>query len=133
MYIIFKKNNIVTVTKSRERTCVFSSKGINYIFWLTILYCYKAVQIISLFAFTLLTRNVKNKRFTTVLLRKASYLIFLLYILLLPIFTILWNINAKINEDVIVMCVLISATMSVCLLLVLLPPAIPVLKKIFLR
>ena len=127
------KENNITVTQSRERTCVFSSKGISYVFWLTILYCYKVVQILSLFAFTLLTRNVNNKRFTTVLLRKASYLTFVLYVLLLPIFTVLWKINAKINEDVIVMCVLISATMSVCLLLVLLPPAIPVLKKIFLR
>ena len=127
------KENNITVTQSRERTCVFSSKGISYVFWLTILYCYKAVQILSLFAFTLLTRNVNNKRFTTVLHRKASYLTFVLYVLLLPIFTVLWKINAKINEDVIVMCVLISATMSVCLLLVLLPPAIPVLKKMFLR
>jgi gamma-aminobutyric acid type B receptor len=118
------------IIQSRERTCVFTSNGTSYVFWLSILYCYKALQILSLFTLTLLTGEINNKRFTTVLLRKASYLIFALYVSLIPTFTVLWYINAEIHADVIVMCVLISSTMSVCVLLVLLPPAIPILKKI---
>ena len=118
------------IIQSRERTCVFTSNGNSYVFWLSILYCYKALQIFSLFTLTLLTRNINNKRFTTVLLRKASYLTFVLYVSLIPTFTVLWYINAEIHTDVIVMCVLITSIMSVCLLLVLLPPVIPILKKI---
>ena len=126
------RQQLLTENKvTRERTCVFTNNGISYIFWLTFLYCYKALQILSLLMLSLLTRNITNKRFTASLLRKASYLSFALYVSLLPTFTVLWYIDAEIHIDVVVMCLLISSTMSVCLVFVLLPPTMPILRNFF--
>ena len=122
------EDNLVTHTV--ERSCVFMTNGISYLslFWIIILYSYKVLQILSLFTLSLLTRNVTNRKFTTFLLRRTSYLMFVLYVSLLPTFTVLWYKNAEIHTDFVIMCLLISSTVSVCLVFVLLPPAIPILK-----
>ena len=113
-----------------ELWCVFTSNGLDYFFWIVILYGYKVLQVSSLFVLTLLTRKVPNRKFNTFFLRRASYLSFVSFVSLVPTFTVLWYLNAEIHADFVIMCVLISANISICLAFVLLPPALPLLKQL---
>ena len=118
-----------TVTYITQRSCVFIDKsGNRHLFWLLILNMYKGLQIVLLLTLTLLTRNITNKTFSTFLLRKGSYVSFILFILIVPLYIVLWYVNAEIHADFVLMCTLISAIMLICFTFVLLPPVLPVLK-----
>ena len=122
-------NTITAETYLTQRTCVFVDSRLSHLFWILIVLGYKALQVSVLLTFTVLTRNIKNLNFSTFLLRKASYLSFILFLSLLPPFIVLWYSEAEIHIDFILLCTFISGTIFTCFIFVLLPPALPVLKK----
>lgn len=133
-----KLTEILTSTHSNmvtyviQRSCIFVDKNderVQQLFWIVILYFYKGIQMVTLFVLTLLTRNIKNKKFTTFLLRKASYVTVLLFLSTLPASTVLWYINAEIHADFVCVSLLLSGSMFICFVFVLLPPASPILKQ----
>ena len=118
-------NNII-----RRRTCIFiDDNGAMHIFWIVISYSYKTIQILMLLFLTVLTRNIPNKKFSTFPLRQASYLAFVLFVSILPPFTVLWYFNAEIYADFILLCTLIIGTVSICFIFIFLLPVLPILKK----
>ena len=56
-------------------------------------------QVVVLLTLTLLTKEIVNLRFSTLSLRKVTYLSFILFLLLLLPFIALWNFNAEIHID----------------------------------
>ena len=128
---ISDRHNIMMMTYLTQRSCVFADhNGISPLSWIVAVCAYKALQIIALLMLTLLTRNITNLKFSTFLLRKASYFSFFLFISLLPAFIISWYSNAEIHIDFVLLCTFISGTIFTCFTFVLLPPALPVLKKL---
>ena len=123
--------NFMAVTHLTRRSCVFLDTQISHLFWIVTVFGYKTVQVIVLLTLTLLTRKIKNQNFRTFLLRVASNLSFILFLSLLPPFIILWFFDAEIHIDFVLLCTFISGTISICVTLVLLPPALPILKKSF--
>ena len=129
--IISGQHNTMTMTYLMQRSCVFADyNGISPLFWIVAVCVYKALQVIVLLMLTLLTRNITNLKFSTFLLRKASYFSFFLFVSLLQAFIILWYNDAEIHIDFILLCTFISGTIFTCFTFVLLPPALPVLKKL---
>ena len=128
--IISGQHNTMTMTYLTQRSCVFANNGISPLFWIAAVCVYKALQVIALLMLTLLTRNITNLKFSTFLLRKASYFSFFLFVSLLPAYIILWHSDAEIHIDFILLCTFISGTIFTCFTFVLLPPALPVLKKL---
>lgn len=127
-----KSDHSNTVMYIIQRSCVFVDKnGNRLLFWLLIVCMYKGLQIVLLLTLTLLTRNITNKAFSTFLLRKASYVSFVLYILILPLFIVLWYVNAEVHADFVLMCTLISGMFFICFAFILLPPVSPILKRMF--
>ena len=123
-------NNIMTMTYLTQRSCIYADNGISPLFWIVAACIYKALQVIALLVLTLLTRNITNLKFSTFLLRKASYFSFFLFLSLLPAFIISWYNDAEIHIDFILLCTFISGTIFTCFTFVLLPPTLPVLKKL---
>ena len=117
------------VTYLTQRSCVFLDNRISYLFWIVTVFGYKILQVVVLLTLTLLTKKIVNLRFSTLSLRKATYLSFILSLSLLPPFIILWNVDAEIHIDFILFCTFISGTISICVMFVLLPPILPVFKK----
>ena len=109
------------------RQCVFT----NTEYWLVLLGVYKSLQVVLLILLCFLTRNVKDKRFNTVSISRASYLGLLLITTLFPLYVILWYTNAPIDADFIVLCVFFSGNGLVFLIFVLVPPILPLLSKIY--
>ena len=125
------KTNPTIVTYLTQRSCVFLDDRINHLFWIITVFGYKALQVIVLLTLTLLTKGIVNLRFSTLSLRKATYLSFILFILLLPPFIALWNFNAEIHIDFVLLCTFISGTIFLCVTFVLLPPVLPIFKLLF--
>ena len=122
-------NSVKFVT---QRSCVFiGPSGMNDLFWIVILYSWKALQVLALIILCFLTRNIRNKNFNTFGLTMASYLSFILLIALLPPYTVLWYHDAEIHIDFVLLCTLITCIISVHLIFVLLPPILPVIKQYF--
>ena len=114
-------NRITTETYLTQRSCVFVDSGLSHLFWIAIVLGYKPLQITVLLTLTLLTRNIKNLKFSTFFLRKASYLSFILFLSLLPPFIILWYSDAEIHIDFILLCSLSVVLFSIVLLLYCFP------------
>ena len=74
-------------------------------------------QVIVLLTLTLLTKEIVNLRFSTLSLRKVTYLSFILFVLLLPPFIALWNFNAGIHINFVLLCTFISGTIFLCIAL----------------
>ena len=123
------KTNPTIITGLTQHSCVFLDDRINHLFWIVTVFGYKALQVVVLLTLTLLTKGIVNLRFSTLSLRKATYLSFILFILLLPPFIALWNFNAEIHIDFVLLCTFISGTIFLCIMFVLLPPILPVFKK----
>ena len=121
--------NFMIVTYLTQRSCVFLDSRITHLFWIVTVFGYKTLQVIVLLMLTLLTRKIINQRFSTLLLRKATYSSFILFLSLLPPFIVLWHFDAEIHIDFILLCTFISGTIFICVAFVLLPPALPVFKK----
>ena len=117
------------VTYLTQHSCTFLDDRINHLFWIIFVFGYKTLQVIVLLTLTLLTKGIVNLRFSTLSLRKATYLSFILFILLLPPFIALWKLDAEIHIDFVLLCTFISGTIFLCIMFVLLPPILPVFKK----
>ena len=127
---ISKTNHTSIVTYLTQCSCAFLDDRINHLFWIiTVSFGYKALQVVVLLTLTLLTKKIVNLRFSTLSLRRATYLSFILSLSLLPPFIILWNVDAEIHIDFVLFCTFISGTISICVMFVLLPPILPVFKK----
>ena len=109
------------------RQCVFT----NVAYWMVILGGYKSLQMITLLMLCLLTRSVRNRRFSTVSLSRASYLGLLLIIVLFPLYALLWYTNAAVNVDFVVLCFFFSGNGFVFLVFVLFPPVMPIFLQTF--
>ena len=121
--------NFMIVTYLTQRSCVFLDNRISHLFWIVTVLGYKILQVIVLLTLTLLTKKIVNLRFSTLSLRRATYLSFILSLSLLPPFFILWNVDAEIHIDFVLFCTFISGNISICVMFVLLPPILPVFKK----
>ena len=121
--------NFIIVTYLTQRSCVFLDNRISHLFWIVTVLGYKILQVVVLLTLTLLTKTIVNLRFSTLSLRRATYLSFILSLSLLPPFFILWNVDAEIYIDFVLFCTFISGTISICVMFVLLPPILPVFKK----
>ena len=104
------------------RQCVFT----NVAYWMIILGGYKSLQMIALLVLCLLTRSVRNRRFSTVSLSRASYLGLLLITVIFPLYAILWYTNAAVHVDFVVLCFFFSGNGFVFLVFVLFPPVLPI-------
>ena len=112
-----------------QRSCAFSGiSGEDDLFWIVILYFWKAVQVLALLVLGIMTRSVKSKKFNTLFLRQATFLSFVLFVSILPPFTVLWYSNAEIHSDFVLMCTLMTGTIFIHLIFVLLPPTLPLIK-----
>ena len=109
------------------RQCVFT----NVASWMVILGAYKSIQMIALLILCLLTRSVRNRKFSTVSLSRASYLGLLLITVLFPLYAILWYTNATVNVDFVVLCFFFSGNGFVFLVFVLFPPVLPIFLQAF--
>ena len=109
------------------RQCVFT----NVAYWMVLLGAYKSLQMIALLVLCLLTRSVRNRKFSTVSLSRASYLGLLLIIVLFPLYAILWYTNAAVHVDFVVLCFFFSGNGLVFLVFVLFPPVFPIVRKTF--
>ena len=121
--------NFMMVTNLTQRSCVFLDNRISHLFWIVTVLGYKILQIVVLLTLTLLTKKIVNLRFSTLSLRRATYLSFILSLSLLPPFFILWNVDAEIHIDFVLFCTIISGTISICVMFVLLSPILPALEK----
>ena len=109
------------------RQCVFT----NVASWMVILGAYKSIQMIALLILCLLTTSVRNRKFSTVSLSRASYLGLLLITVLFPLYAILWYTNAAVNVDFVVLCFFFSGNGFVFLVFVLFPPVLPIFLQAF--
>ena len=107
------------------RQCVFT----NTIIWLGLLGAYKLFQMLLLLALCLLTRSVKDRRFSTTSLTIGTYLSLLLSFIVVPVYAILWFTNTEIHADFVLLCIYQSAIILVLLVFVLAPPLLPLLKS----
>jgi ABC-type branched-subunit amino acid transport system substrate-binding protein len=121
--------NLMIVTYLTQRSCVFLDNRVSHLFWIVTVFGYKALQVIVLLTLTLLTKKIVNQRFSTLLLRNVTYLSFILFFSLLPPFIVLWNFDAEIHIDFVLLCTFISGTIFICVTFVLLPPVLPIFKK----
>ena len=103
------------------RQCVFT----NTTFWLVTLAAYKLLQTVALLTLCMLTRNVRNKRFSTGTLMAATYLHLILAFVFIPVYSILWYTNAPIHVDFVVLCLFFSVNCFVSIASVLAPPIFP--------
>ena len=109
------------------RQCVFT----NVAYWMVLLGVYKSLQMIALLVLCLLTRSVRNRKFSTVSLSRASYLGLLLIVVLFPLYAILWYTNAAVHVDFVVLCFFFSGNGFVFLVFVLFPPVLPIVRQTF--
>ena len=122
--------NFAIVTYLTRRSCVYLNSRISHLFSIIAVFGYKTLQVLILLMLTVLTRNITNLRFSTLLLRKVTYLSFVLFILLLPPFVVFWYFDAaEIHVDFVLLCTFISGIILICVTFVLLPPVVPMLKK----
>jgi ABC-type branched-subunit amino acid transport system substrate-binding protein len=105
------------------RMCVYTNTAI----WVTMTVGYKFLQLTALFILCIMTRAIKNRKFSTTSLKVASYLCLLTIAITGPIYAILWYTNAEIHADFVVFCVFFGAIGFTLLILVLLPPVLPML------
>ena len=105
------------------RMCVYTNTAI----WLTMTIGYKFLQVMALLVLCIMTRKVMNRKFSTTSLKVASYLCLLAIAITGPIYVILWYTNAEIHADFVVFCMFFCAIGFTLLILVLLPPALPLL------
>ena len=82
------KTNPTIVTYLTQRSCVFLDDRINHLFWIITIVGYKALQVVVLLILTLLTKGIVNLRFSTLSLRKATYLSFFIYLAAAAIYSI---------------------------------------------
>ena len=99
------------------RMCVYTNPAV----WVTIMAGYKILQILALLILCVMTRSIRNEKFSTKSLKIASYLCLLLIAIPTPIYGILWYTNA----DFIVFCVSFCAFGFTLLFLMVLPPTLP--------
>lgn len=109
------------------RMCVYTNTAI----WLTMTIGYKFLQLIALFVLCIMTRDVKNRKFSTTSLKAASYLCLLVITITGPTYTILWYTNAEIHADFVIFCMFFGAIGFILFILVLLPPVLPVFIRYF--
>ena len=103
------------------RMCVYTNTAI----WVTMTVGYKFLQLTALFILCIMTRDIKNRKFSTTSLKVASYLCLLTIAITGPIYAILWYTNAEIHADFVVFSVFFVTIGFTLLLLVLLPPVLP--------
>ena len=104
------------------RQCVFT----NVAYWMIVLGGYKSLQMLALLVLCLLTRSIRNRRFSTDSLSRASYLGLLLITVTFPLYAILWYTNAAVHVDFVVLCFFFSGNGFVFLVFVLFPPVLPI-------
>ena len=103
------------------RMCVYTNTAI----WVTMTVGYKFLQLTALFILCIMTRDIKNRKFSTTSLKVASYLCLLTIAITGPIYAILWYTNAEIHADFVVFSVFFGTIGFTLLILVLLPPVLP--------
>ena len=109
------------------RQCIFT----NVAYWMIILGGYKSLQMISLLVLCLWTRSIRNKRFSTVSLSRASYLGLFLICTLFPLYAILWYTNTAVHVDFFVLCFFFSGNGFVFLAFVVFPPVLPLFRQTY--
>ena len=109
--------------------CKFLDNRISHLFWIVTVFGYKILQVVVLLTLTLLTKKIVNLRFSTLSLKWATYLSFIITLSLLPPFIVLWNVDAEIHIDFVLFCIFISGTIFICVTFVLLPPVLPIVKN----
>ena len=109
------------------RMCIYTNPAV----WVTTILGYKTLQVLALLILCVMTRSIRNKRFSTKSLKIASYLCLLLIAVSIPIFGILWYTNAEIHADFVVFCVSFCAFGFTLFLLVVLPPVLPLFRQYF--
>ena len=119
-YVNHKRQIIV------QRQCVFT----NTIYCLVTLGVYKFLQVLSLLMLCILTRSVKDRKFSTNSLTAGTYLTLLLTFVLFPLYVVLWFTNAEIHADFVVLCVFFGGNTLILLTFVLIPPTLPLLKTL---
>ena len=99
--------------------------------WLVLIMLYKILQIGVLLTLTLLTRNINNKKYTTLNLRIMSYTLSFTVGFGLTLYYFLFFIASDTIADDIVLNLVLHSLVLQNILLVFLPPLIPVLKERF--
>ena len=109
-----------------ECTCDF------YFLWLGLVYGYVALEVIFLLMLSLLTRSVRQRDFTTKMIRVFVYLISLLFLIIPPIFYIT-GVNRTnrvwVGVNAFTFCLFPTSFLSVSLFVLFIPPLVPLLKN----